>query len=117
MFTEHHYEGSEVSNTYVATIAAAITATDRDDATDQVDRITREILPLADSLVVAPPVNLTRPDEPLPTEAQTLREAVQWVNAERTVLVRRNEDGTMTVATRDDPGDVWSPPIAVERER
>lgn len=50
---------------------------------------------------------------------------VQWVNAERTVLVRYwpKDDGgqtmpeAMEVATREDSDGIWSPPIKVTLER
>ena len=38
----------------------------------------------------------------------------QWLNPERTLLVRQWPDGTMEVATRLDPACVWGPPITVE---
>lgn len=34
-----------------------------------------------------------------------------WVNAERTLLVRQWETGIVEIAEREDPGDVWGPPI------
>lgn len=38
------------------------------------------------------------------------------VNEERTVLVNLFADGSMSVALRDEPGDIWGPPISVHRE-
>jgi hypothetical protein len=45
-----------------------------------------------------------------------------FVNPERTVLVTiwpgaANGEKVVEVATRDDPGAVWSPPVRVEEER
>jgi hypothetical protein len=37
----------------------------------------------------------------------------QWINEDRTVLVREYGNGLMEVATRDQPGDTWRPPIQV----
>lgn len=39
-----------------------------------------------------------------------------WVNAERTVLVRLWDNGSMEVATRPDPGASWGPPVTVIEE-
>jgi hypothetical protein len=39
-----------------------------------------------------------------------------WVNDERTVLVTRLDDGTMTVATRSEPDARWGPPVTVHPE-
>jgi hypothetical protein len=39
-----------------------------------------------------------------------------WVNQDRTVFVRLWDDGTMEVATRDDPGDTWGPPVELKEE-
>jgi hypothetical protein len=39
-----------------------------------------------------------------------------WVNAERTVLVRRWANGRVEVCTRPDPDAIWSPPIRCEPE-
>lgn len=39
-----------------------------------------------------------------------------WVNAERTVLVRLWDDGSMEVATRSEPGATWGPPVEVREE-
>lgn len=36
-----------------------------------------------------------------------------FVNADRTVMVRIWPSGEIEVAVRDDPGDVWGPPIMV----
>ena len=36
--------------------------------------------------------------------------------AERTVLVRLWKSGTVEVATRDDQGDIWSPPVYLKEE-
>jgi hypothetical protein len=47
---------------------------------------------------------------------QLARDAALWVNADRTVLVRCGEDGTMEVATRSDPGAIWGPPVVVVEE-
>jgi hypothetical protein len=38
----------------------------------------------------------------------------QWVDADRTVLVRQFDDGTIEVATRPEAGAVWGPPTCVE---
>jgi len=35
------------------------------------------------------------------------------VNEDRTILVRQWEDGTTTVATREEPDAVWGPPVQV----
>jgi hypothetical protein len=40
----------------------------------------------------------------------------RWVNADRTVLVSRYPDGTMEVATREEPGAIWGPPVVVTME-
>jgi hypothetical protein len=40
----------------------------------------------------------------------------QWVNLSRTVLVTLWPDGTMTVARREQEGDVWGPPTEVVEE-
>jgi hypothetical protein len=40
-----------------------------------------------------------------------------FVNADRTVLVRMWESGLVEVCFRDEPGDMWGPPIRVEEER
>ena len=37
----------------------------------------------------------------------------QWINDERTVLVRQYDNGPMEVATRPEPGATWSPPVTV----
>lgn len=39
-----------------------------------------------------------------------------YVNAERTVLVRLYLNGTMEVATRDEAGAIWGPPVEVKPE-
>jgi hypothetical protein len=39
-----------------------------------------------------------------------------WINDERTVLVRLWSDGTMEVATREDPSYVWGPPTYVNEK-
>jgi hypothetical protein len=39
-----------------------------------------------------------------------------WVNAERTVLVRRYPSGEVEVAVRETPDDIWRPPIRCEKE-
>lgn len=39
-----------------------------------------------------------------------------WVNPERTVLVSRHPDGSLSVALREDPDAIWGPPITVHRE-
>lgn len=45
-------------------------------------------------------------------------EMTQWINEERTVLVRTWGDlGTLEVAVREDPGAVWGPPVIVVREQ
>ena len=41
---------------------------------------------------------------------------VVYVNAGRTVMVRRWDSGAMEVATRPEPGAIWGPPIVVEPE-
>jgi len=40
-----------------------------------------------------------------------------WVNDEGTVLVRLWASGTVEVATRDEPGDIWGPPVYLKEER
>ena len=40
-----------------------------------------------------------------------------WVNAERTVLVRLWEDGTIEVARRETPAHVWGPPVYLVEEK
>ena len=40
----------------------------------------------------------------------------QWVNKDRTVLVRRLSTGVMEVATRPDTDAVWGPPMLVIEE-
>ena len=40
-----------------------------------------------------------------------------YVNAERTVLVRIWENGTVEVATRETPAHTWGPPVVCEPER
>lgn len=40
-----------------------------------------------------------------------------FVNLERTVLVRIWANGTVEVATREEPGDIWGPPVYVEEEK
>lgn len=42
---------------------------------------------------------------------------IQWVNKDRTVLVRMYKNGTMEVATRPEAGAIWGPPVKVELER
>ena len=37
----------------------------------------------------------------------------QWVNQDRTVLVRQYDDGQMEVATRPEPAATWGPPVQV----
>lgn len=44
-------------------------------------------------------------------------EARIFVNLERTVLVRIWPSGTVEVATREDAGATWGPPIYVEEEK
>lgn len=39
-----------------------------------------------------------------------------WVNATRTVMVRRWPDGTMEVATRPHESGIWGPPTVVREE-
>ena len=39
-----------------------------------------------------------------------------WVNEARTVLVEMWPDGTVTVATRENPSDTWGPPVTVKEE-
>jgi hypothetical protein len=34
-----------------------------------------------------------------------------WVNKARTVLVSEMDDGNLTVALRDEEGEIWGPPI------
>jgi hypothetical protein len=47
------------------------------------------------------------------TETQT----VVWVNAESTVMVQRYGDApALYVATRDNPGDTWGPPIKCQAD-
>jgi hypothetical protein len=47
---------------------------------------------------------------------------LQWINAERTVLVRcwPEDEGAppeeMEVATREDPDAIWGPPVSVRLE-
>lgn len=43
-------------------------------------------------------------------------ELVIWVNAERTVLVRRWRTGKVEVALRESAGHIWGPPVEVEKE-
>lgn len=44
----------------------------------------------------------------------------QWVNTERTVMVveyaHNEQEDTLQVATRPEPGAIWGPPIIVKRE-
>jgi hypothetical protein len=40
-----------------------------------------------------------------------------WVNAERTVLVRLWENGTVEVSTRKTPSHTWSPPVYLKEEK
>lgn len=40
----------------------------------------------------------------------------QWVSVDRTVMVTRWADGTMTVAIRGASCDMWGPPIEVHPE-
>lgn len=40
-----------------------------------------------------------------------------FVNLERTFLVRIWPSGTMEVATRDEPGATWGPPVYLEEEK
>lgn len=40
-----------------------------------------------------------------------------WVNAERTLLVRLWEDGSVEVATRPSSAHTWGPPVAMSEER
>ena len=40
-----------------------------------------------------------------------------FVNLERTVLVTIWANGTVQVALRDEPGDIWGPPIEVVEEK
>lgn len=42
---------------------------------------------------------------------------IQWVNKERTLLVRMWDNGTVEVAMRETPDHTWSPPITVELEK
>ena len=39
-----------------------------------------------------------------------------WVNAERTILVRLWEDGTIEVATRKTQAHTWGPPVYLAEE-
>lgn len=40
-----------------------------------------------------------------------------WINEERTVLLRMwHETGEFEVATRDDPGATWGPPVMLTEE-
>ena len=52
-----------------------------------------------------------------PDPAPTMR---QWINAERTVLVRtwasEDQPTWMEVATRPDSGAIWGPPVTVRLE-
>jgi hypothetical protein len=40
-----------------------------------------------------------------------------WVNADRTVLVRLWDDGTVEFCTRDDAYDIWGPPRQLMEEK
>ena len=40
-----------------------------------------------------------------------------WVNVERTVLVRRWEDGRVEVALRESQAHTWGPPVWLEEEK
>jgi hypothetical protein len=44
-----------------------------------------------------------------------------WVNEDRTVMVAQRaadeDNGTLMVATRPEPGAVWGPPVEVKPER
>jgi hypothetical protein len=40
-----------------------------------------------------------------------------WVNKARTVLVSEMDDGNLTVALRDEEGDIWGPPVLCVSER
>ena len=39
-----------------------------------------------------------------------------WIDKTRTVFVRLWKDGTMEVATRDEPWDTWGPPVELKEE-
>jgi hypothetical protein len=39
-----------------------------------------------------------------------------WVNKARTVLVSEMDDGNLTVALRNEEGDIWGPPILCVEE-
>ena len=39
-----------------------------------------------------------------------------WINKERTVFVRLWKDGSMEVATREEPWDTWGPPVDLKEE-
>jgi hypothetical protein len=39
-----------------------------------------------------------------------------WVNAERTILVRRWANGKVEVSKRETPAHTWGPPIPMEKE-
>ena len=40
-----------------------------------------------------------------------------YVNETRTVMVRVWDDGIMEVATREDPGMTWGPPVRLREQR
>jgi hypothetical protein len=39
-----------------------------------------------------------------------------WVNEERTILVRMWDSGLVEVATREEPGWPWGPPVVLREE-
>lgn len=49
-----------------------------------------------------------------PEKSATPETYLLWLNEERTMIARLWPSGVMEVATREDPSDMWGPPVKLE---